>query len=200
MSTRWLLAAGLSVALAAVAAASDDADGRMLPDPNKARVEEPPQLPSVYGKYRVLLRKINVPQDTNAYGQFTDYGMYTGNSWAGFNDLPPGYWVYVYPNWYIWRDCVKPNLVVPPVRNPQQFGGGKATIDPRLDGIVPDQGVRPRKGIGDDEEVKRILEELKKLDKQMELTGPFSPPPGDKEEELKKIVEELKKLERQQKK
>ena len=104
MSMRWLLAAGLLVACAAVAAASNDYDGRMLPDPNKARVEEPPQLPSVYGKYRVLLRKIHVPQDTNAYGQFTDYGMYTGNAWAGFNDLPPGYWVYVYPHWYIWRD------------------------------------------------------------------------------------------------
>ena len=198
MSTRWLLAAGLLAAFAAVAAASDDYDGRMLPDPNKARVEEPPQLPSVYGKYRVLLRKIHVPQDTNAYGQFTDYGMYTGNSWAGFNDLPPGYWVYVYPNWYIWRDCVKPNLVVPPVRNPQVQGGGKGTIDLPPIEIVPDQGVKPRKDIND-EEVKRILEELKKIEKQTELTGPFQPPPAD-DEALKKIVEELKKIEKQQKK
>jgi hypothetical protein len=61
------------------------------------------------------LRKIHVPQDGQAYGKFTDYGMYTGNSWAGYNNLPPGYWVYVYPHWYIWRDCANPNIVVPPI-------------------------------------------------------------------------------------
>ena len=183
MSTRWLLAAGLLVAFAAVAAASDDYDGRMLPDPNKARVEEPPQLPSVYGKYRVLLRKIHVPQDTNAYGQFTDYGMYTGNSWAGFNDLPPGYWVYVYPNWYIWRDCVKPNLVVPPVRNPQ-FGGGKGG-----EGPVP--GTNPKL-------TEKELEELRKLaEQQPRIVSPR--PEQITDEELKKIVEELKKIEQQKK-
>ena len=197
MSTRWLLAAGLLAAFAAVAAASDDYDGRMLPDPNRARVEEPPQLPSVHGKYRVLLRKIHVPQDTNAYGKFTDYGMYTGDSWAGYTKLPPGYWVYVYPHWYIWRDCVKPNLVVPPVRNPQVQGGGKGTIDLPPIEIVPDQGVKPRKDIND-EEVKRILEELKKIDKRLELTGPFPPPPAD-DEVLKKVLEELKKVEQQKK-
>jgi hypothetical protein len=188
MSTRWLLAAGLSVALAAVAAASDDYDGRMLPDPNRARVEEPPQLPSVYGKYRVLLRKIHVPQDTNAYGKFTDYGMYTGNAWAGFNDLPPGYWVYVYPNWYIWRDCVKPNLVVPPVRNPQ-FGGGKGG------GETPDQGANPKLT---EEEVKRLIEELKKIEDQERIERPRRKPVDD--EAVRKYLEELKKIEQQQKK
>jgi hypothetical protein len=115
MSMRWFLAAGLCVTVVAVAAASGGSEERNLPDPNKAAVEEAPSLPSVKGKYRVLLRKIHVPQDGQAYGKFTDYGMYTGNSWAGYNNLPPGYWVYVYPHWYIWRDCVNPNIVVPPI-------------------------------------------------------------------------------------
>jgi hypothetical protein len=113
MSLRWFLAAGLCVTLAAVAAASGGSEERFLPDPNKARVEDSPAEGSVNGKYRVLLRKIRVPQDKDSYGLFHDYGMYTGDSWAGYINLPPGHWVYKYPYWYIWRDCVKPNA--PPI-------------------------------------------------------------------------------------
>jgi hypothetical protein len=190
MTMRWVLAAGLFVAFAAVAAASNDTDGRMLPDPNKASFEEPPQLHSVYGKYRVLLRKIHVPQDTNAYGKFTDYGMYTGNAWAGYNDLPPGYWVYVYPNWYIWRDCVKPDLVIPPVRNPQPFGGGKGT------GLeAPDQGANPKLN---EEDLKKLIEELKKIEEKQRIERPGRKPVD--EEAVRKYLEELKKIEQQQKK
>jgi len=93
--------------------ASDDTEQRGLTNPNKPRVEEPPSIGSVNGKYRVLLRKIHVPQDEQSYGKFSDFGMYTGNSYVGINDLPPGYWVYVHPHWYIWRDCVKPDYVDP---------------------------------------------------------------------------------------
>jgi hypothetical protein len=183
MLKRWLLAAGLLAAFAAVAAASDDADGRMLPDPNQARVEEPPQLPSVHGKYRVLLRKIHVPQDTNAYGKFTDYGMYTGNAWAGYNDLPPGYWVYVYPNWYIWRDCVKPNLIVPQVPNPNQ---GIIVIPPLE---APGQGANPKLN---EEQLKKLVEELKKIEKEQPPIERRPPRPVD-DEELKKIEQQQKK-------
>jgi hypothetical protein len=122
MSKRWFLAPGLCVALAAVAAASGGSEERNLPDPNKAVVEEAPSLPTVAGKYRVLLRKIHVPQDKASYGLFTDYGMYTGDSWAGYINLPAGYWVYVYPHWYIWRDCVNPNATLPPGKRPQAPG------------------------------------------------------------------------------
>lgn len=59
---------------------------------------------SVNGKYYNLLRTIYVPSDQNSYGNFYDWGHYTGSSWKGHTNLPPGYWVYVYPNWYIWRD------------------------------------------------------------------------------------------------
>jgi HEAT repeat protein len=63
--------------------------------PAKARVE---------GKYQKLLRRIRVPRDKESYGEFHDYGHYEGSDWAGFTDLPAGFWVYVYPHWYIWGE------------------------------------------------------------------------------------------------
>jgi hypothetical protein len=134
MLKHWTLAAGLCAAFVAVAAASDNSEGRMLPDPNTARLEEAPGLPSVRGKYRVLLRKIHVPQDEQGYGKFTDFGKYPACSWAGYNDLPEGYWVYVYPHWYIWRDCVNPNAKLPGA----QPGPGPGQIQPEPD-VIPFQ-------------------------------------------------------------
>ncbi len=55
-------------------------------------------------KYQKLLRRIRVPQDQKEYTDFNDYGFYEGTEWAGFTDLPQGYWVYVYPYWYIWGE------------------------------------------------------------------------------------------------
>jgi hypothetical protein len=57
---------------------------------------------SVNGKYYNLLMTLNVPQDQASYGNFYDWGHYTGTSYAGYNNIPAGYWVYVYPNWYVW--------------------------------------------------------------------------------------------------
>lgn len=56
------------------------------------------------GKYQNLLRRIKVPQDKQNYALFHDYGFFEGDSWAGYNNLPKGYWVYVYPHWYIWEE------------------------------------------------------------------------------------------------
>lgn len=59
---------------------------------------------NVEGKYQMLLRQISVPDDKDNYGEFKDYGHYESRSYAGFDDLPKGYWVYVAPYWYIWRE------------------------------------------------------------------------------------------------
>jgi hypothetical protein len=59
---------------------------------------------SVAGKYRHLLRVVPAPADRQSYTDFADYGPYAGTSYAGYDDIPPGHWVYVYPHWYIWRD------------------------------------------------------------------------------------------------
>ncbi len=54
------------------------------------------------GKYAGLLRRIKVPKDRGRYGVCRDYGRYSGSSWAGYRNLPAGYWTYKFPNWYIW--------------------------------------------------------------------------------------------------
>ncbi|MCH2102041.1 MAG: caspase family protein [Planctomycetes bacterium] len=56
---------------------------------------------SVNGKYEGLLRKIEVRFDFLENGSFSDYGRWNAKQYKGHANLPPGYWVYVYPNWYI---------------------------------------------------------------------------------------------------
>jgi hypothetical protein len=95
-------AAALLLAPSPRCAASDD---QAVLDPTRFEVETFPEEACVHGKYATLLRRIHCPEDLTAYHRFSDYGMYTGTSWHNYNNLPPGYWVYVYPDWYIWRDC-----------------------------------------------------------------------------------------------
>jgi len=63
---------------------------------------------SVDGKYRRLVKKIEVRDDFQRFGAFNDYGHWDGTEYAGHKDLPPGNWVYVYPNWYIWAEAIVP--------------------------------------------------------------------------------------------
>jgi hypothetical protein len=93
----------------------------LVSTPSLAQV--PTSLPSpealakaeVRGKYQGLLDKIPVPDDVASYGEFNDWGYWTGTSWAGFTGLPQGYWVYVYPCWYIWARTTAPIEPAPPV-------------------------------------------------------------------------------------
>lgn len=59
---------------------------------------------AVGGKYRNLLRKVAAPDDRGSYGDFKDYGLWSGAGYMGHTDLPQGYWVYVDPYWYIWAE------------------------------------------------------------------------------------------------
>ena len=63
---------------------------------------------SVEGKYRRLVKKIEVRDDFQRFGAFNDYGHWDGTEYSGHKDLPPGNWVYVYPNWYIWAEAAVP--------------------------------------------------------------------------------------------
>ena len=56
------------------------------------------------GKYEMLLRQIKVERDDSVDGDFRDAGYRASGEYAGHTDLPAGYWVYVAPYWYIWRD------------------------------------------------------------------------------------------------
>ncbi|MFT5091318.1 MAG: Ca-activated chloride channel family protein [Porticoccaceae bacterium] len=63
---------------------------------------------STDGKYRRLVKKIEVRDDFQRFGAFNDFGHWDGTEYAGHKDLPPGNWVYVYPNWYIWAEAIVP--------------------------------------------------------------------------------------------
>ena len=65
------------------------------------QMEAPPEA-SVDGKYSVLVQVMPCPQDRGSYGEFRDYGWWGGGAWCG-QQGKAGYWVWVAPNWYIWK-------------------------------------------------------------------------------------------------
>src|SRR5262249_19615942 len=75
---------------------------------NKALAALVPAKAHANGKYARLLRKIHVPQDRQSYGDYSDYGHHPATDWGGHRNLPAGYWVYVFPHWYIWGEVRKP--------------------------------------------------------------------------------------------
>jgi hypothetical protein len=58
---------------------------------------------AVGGKYRDLLHVLRAENDFDSYGAFKESGYWSGNSYAGHQNLNPGHWVYVFPNWYVWK-------------------------------------------------------------------------------------------------
>ncbi|MFK8113686.1 MAG: caspase domain-containing protein [Rubripirellula sp.] len=74
----------------------------------KLSKEEALTKASVDGKYSKLLRTIKVKQDLETYGPFHEWGKWNQSSWGGHQGLPAGYWVYVYPRWYIWDVAREP--------------------------------------------------------------------------------------------
>ena len=93
------------------------AAGVVLPGWSNPRGKDPPAKPlpleealqkaRVEGKYGMLLRQIKVANDFDRYGNFRDVGSRNQSEYAGYQDLPAGHWVYVYPYWYIWRDLTR---------------------------------------------------------------------------------------------
>lgn len=75
---------------------------------------------SVNGKYMYLLHIIEAPEDKLEYGSFCDWGYWYGDEYAHHTNLTPGFWVYVYPNWYIWE-----KLAVEDKLDPAASGHGK---------------------------------------------------------------------------
>lgn len=71
---------------------------------NKALVGTVASKARVKGNYSKLLKKIHVPQDRQSYGDYYDFGTYQATDYAGHANIPAGYWVYVYPHWYIWGE------------------------------------------------------------------------------------------------
>lgn len=70
------------------------------------------QRASVDGKYQKLSQRIKAPQDLLAQQFFQDRAAIVGINAAvpdyqGHKDVPKGYWVYVFPYWYIWSEQAK---------------------------------------------------------------------------------------------
>lgn len=63
------------------------------------------QAPATPKQYSTLLKTIEVPADRESYGDFYNYGYSATPSYGGQDNLPAGYWVYVSPNWLIYRDA-----------------------------------------------------------------------------------------------
>jgi hypothetical protein len=68
---------------------------------------------SVGGKYRNLLERIKAPQDLDARQFFRDQAAIVGVSppvpeYRGRKNIASGYWVYVYPYWYVWGEQSAP--------------------------------------------------------------------------------------------
>lgn len=86
----------------------DAAHGESSPAPIELSSTDARTKATVGGQYDVLLDKLAVPQDLGAYGPFYDYGWWTGTEYRDRQGLPPGFWVYVYPDWYIWQERITP--------------------------------------------------------------------------------------------
>lgn len=78
----------------------------------------------VKSKYGMLLRQFKVAKDSQTYGLLRELGYRTRTSYAGHTNLPEGWWVYVHPYWYIWRDHTAVR------RNKRNWGPEQATGAP----------------------------------------------------------------------
>jgi hypothetical protein len=70
----------------------------------EARPTDLARQAAVAGKYRHLLHVLYVPSDRSLFANYQDFGYWNGTAYGGRADLRPGYWVYVYPRWFVWRD------------------------------------------------------------------------------------------------
>lgn len=94
---------------------------------------------SVNGKYSGLVKVVPMPEEERRYGKFHDYGFWKGGRWGNHDNLPAGYWVYVAPNWYVWKDSkaagkLPPYVVkVEPAENAVDVDAARKTISVTFD-------------------------------------------------------------------
>lgn len=89
---------------------------------------QPTATPRARSRYRTLLKKLPAPADQATYGDFFDYGFWSGAAYAGQSDLPPGYWVYLAPDWYIFKEDA--SAAASPAPTPRLWGPEQATGAP----------------------------------------------------------------------
>ncbi len=77
---------------------------------------------SAHGKYVGLKQVLECRHDRHQYGDYYDYGYWEGGPWCGEYGKR-GYWVYDYPNWYIWRSK-RPHHVHNPYNDHDRYDHG----------------------------------------------------------------------------
>lgn len=61
-----------------------------------------PAAANATGRYSNLVQILPCATDQATYGKFNDYGYWGGGAWCGQVGRA-GYWVWVAPNWYVWK-------------------------------------------------------------------------------------------------
>lgn len=74
------------------------------PAASRLPCEKRPQKTEIKQKYSQLLHVLKLPEDCNEYGGFHDFGYWEGANYKGHKNLKAGYWVYQYPNWYVYKN------------------------------------------------------------------------------------------------
>ncbi|MGE0377934.1 MAG: von Willebrand factor type A domain-containing protein [Planctomycetaceae bacterium] len=77
------------------------ATGTSTPPPRELTSLEAREKAAVGGRYRDLLDKFDRPEDFDLYGEFHDAGRKLASP---DSQHPAGFWVYVYPHWYVWGE------------------------------------------------------------------------------------------------
>ncbi len=78
--------------------------GRRVETPKPLALDAGRTRAKVGNKYANLLKTIEVPSDWERYGTFNEFGHWSGENYSGHKSLPEAYWVYVYPNWFLWQN------------------------------------------------------------------------------------------------
>jgi hypothetical protein len=97
--------ASLIVAVAALAGCVAGRRAVVVPATDESALVDPAMRAraTMNGKYESLIATFTVPEDAARWGSYHDYGWWPGGTWAGVSGIPPGYWVYIEPTWYIWQ-------------------------------------------------------------------------------------------------
>lgn len=130
------------ISASSAAALSERAGDQIVRQPAPLPTDTSPLSPAqalqratLQGKYRTLLAVISVPQDRDTYGDFNDYGFSNTPSWGGYSGLPPAYWVYVAPHWYLWQEQAQEGSYTAPSGSPgRSWGPEQATGEPDTEG------------------------------------------------------------------
>lgn len=65
--------------------------------------EEQLEMATCNHKYRNLIHTLFAPQEKEVHGLELEFGYRDRAEYLGYNNIPEGYWVFVYPHWFIFE-------------------------------------------------------------------------------------------------